>query len=115
MAAAMQAFLSALARLGQDDVARKGLLWELAELYEDMGDQDKAVELYLNIYDIDSEFQSIQDKLRELGVMDRIAGEASLIEPVGVTVQKPAVPPPPAEEPPPEAPKPRAKAKVSYL
>ncbi len=114
MGAAMQAFLSALARLGQDDVARKGLLWELAELYEDMGNHDKAVELYLSIYELDSEFQSIQDKLRELGVMDRIAGEASLIEPVGVTVQKPAVQPP-VKEPPPEAPKPRAKAKVSYL
>ncbi len=65
---AIQAVENALAKIPAGDEARKGLLWELAGIHEEMGEKQRAVDIYLSVYEMDESYRAIGEKLKELGV-----------------------------------------------
>lgn len=73
----------ALGRLDTDDENRKGLYWELAGIYEEKGESQKAVDLYLSVYEIDDSYRGVKEKLGGLGALPGTGDKSTADEPVG--------------------------------
>ncbi len=97
---AVSSLESALVNSDLAEEGRKGILWELAELLETMGETQKAVDYYRSVYELDDSYRRIQDKLRELGV----------IEPLAAPEEKTGRPANPIGPP-----EPKKSTKVSYI
>ncbi len=59
----------ALDQLAPDDEGRKGLLWAMGGVLEEMGEKQRAVDTYLAVYEMDEAYRDIKDKLKDLGAL----------------------------------------------
>jgi len=59
-------FQKALDAGGQSDDERKALRYELASSYELMGDVDKALDLFTEVYGLDVSYREVGEKIRKL-------------------------------------------------
>jgi tetratricopeptide (TPR) repeat protein len=56
----------ALADISLSPEVKKGLLWELAGVYEQLGDLRRAIDGYRSVADLDPAYQGVEAKIREL-------------------------------------------------
>jgi hypothetical protein len=42
-------------------------VYDLGETYEEAGDLEKAIEMYSNVFALDSEYRDVADKIQKLG------------------------------------------------
>jgi len=60
-------FEQALAHLPSLESARaKEIQYEMARVYEEEGNNEKAVEIYKKIFEVDAGFRDVLDKIRQL-------------------------------------------------
>jgi tetratricopeptide (TPR) repeat protein len=63
---AIKWFERGLSLPGQDEEAYCGLRYDLAHAHETIGDIERAVDLYRDIYRVDARFRDVRDRLRAL-------------------------------------------------
>jgi tetratricopeptide (TPR) repeat protein len=73
--AAVLWFKKGLAAPGHDEEEYQALRYELANAYEQLGDIDRALDTFQEVYGIDISYRGVADKLRELQGLKAVTGD----------------------------------------